>query len=277
MWRAGHHERASETTALAGLGAAGPRLRWESAVWLGRHPQRSSTAIAALIDALADPEEIVRWQAAEALAAQETDRVFPALAQSLEDPDPLRRAGAAEAIGGQASEAAVLTLAKHVDDPDPQVRIAVASALGRIGDVTAVSALIPLLDDGDPNVRRAVAGALGRIASPAIAASLAARLMQPDQPLLVRRALAAALVRAPHHDAQAALLQALHDPDGQVRGYAAQALGQVGDDAACAALRDLCRDYTPILHGSVADNARQALALLGRHGHRLAAESPAEQ
>ncbi len=261
---------------LAGLRATEPHSRWESAARLGRHPQRSGEAIAALMEALADPEEVVRWQAAEALAAQEADRVFPVLAQALDDPNPLRRAAAAEAIGRQGDEAAVLTLRKHLGDPDPGVRSAVASALGQIGDATAVPALIPLLGDENPDVRRAVAGALGRIGNPAAAAPLAVQLIQPGQPLLVRRALAAAVARAPHRDAQPVLIQALNDPDGQVRGYAAQALGQIGDDAACAALRVLSEDQTPILHGTVGDSARHALASLKRHGHRSPADATLE-
>ena len=115
-----------------------------------------------------------------------------------------------------------------------------------IGDPTKASALLPLLADDDPDVVRAAARALGSIHDSAAAAPLAEALTQADQPLLVRRALAAALAAAPHPDAQPALLQALGDPDPQVRGYAAEALGHVGNEdahdvlAACGRIRRRC-------------------------------------
>jgi HEAT repeat protein len=277
-WKVLRSEQSStgESAALVGLRDANPCSRWESAALLGSHPQRSLQAIAALMAALADPEELVRWQAAEALGVQEADRVFPVLVQALDDPQPLRRAGAAEAIGRLGGEAASLTLNKHLADPDPQVRMAVAAALGEIGDSAAIPALVPLLNDGNADVRRNVAGALGRIGSPTAAAPLAAMLTHTSQPLLVRRAVTAALARAPHPDAQSALLSALNDPDPQVRGYAAQALGQIGNENICAHLKETLADKTPILRGTVGDRARQALVLLERHGRRTPTDSNPE-
>jgi len=95
-------------------------------------------------------------------------------------------------------------------------------------------------------------------------------LTRPDQPLLVRRALAAALAQAPHPDAQPALLQALADPDPQVRGYAAEALGAVGNEAAHDALAALRSDHAELLKGTVGDVAARALTLLERRGRRSA-------
>ena len=95
-----------------------------------------------------------------------------------------------------------------------------------------------------------------------------------DQPLLVRRALAAALARAPHPDAQPALLQALSDPDPQVRGYAAEALGHVGNEDAHDALAALRSDKAPLLKGTVGEVAGRALTLLERRGRRAAPRLP---
>jgi HEAT repeat protein len=129
------------------------------------------------------------------------------------------------------------------------------------------------LADGDPDVVRAAARALGGICDSCAAVPLAEALIRPDQPLLVRRALAAALARAPHPDAQPALLQALSDPDPQVRGYAAEALGHVGNEAAHDALAALRSDKTALLKGTVGDVAARSLTLLERRGRR-AAPSP---
>ena len=260
---------ASEAEAIVGLKSVNPHCRWESAAYLGRNAHRSREAIAVLVGALADPEEFVRWQAARALAAQEAAHVFPALTEALNDSEPLRRAGAAEAMGYQGGEAASVTLCKYLADPDARVRVAIASALRDLADPSAADCLLPLLADEDPDVRCAVAGALGRIGSPATAKPMADALAQPGQPLLVRRALAAALVRTAHPEAQPALLAALCDVDPQVRGYAAEALGHVGDETAVAALSATSSDESALLQGSVGSRARQALVMLERRGRRF--------
>jgi len=267
-WRS-RADATSEAACVAQLAASAPSQRWRAAAILGRNPQRSREAIAALVAALADSEEFVRWQAAEALAAQEAGRVFPALAAALDDPEPLRRAGAAEALGHLGGEAAASILGQHVADPDPRVRAALAAALGQTCDLTCLSLLVGLLTDGEPAVRRAAARALGRLADPKAAAPLAAVPAQDRQPLLVRRATSAAIAAAPHPDARPQLLAALADPDPQVRGYAAQALGHVGDEAASGALAALQADQSRLLHGTVGDQARRALTMLERRGRRL--------
>ena len=211
-----------------------------------------------LIEALADPEPFVRWQASEALAAQDATCVFHALTDALTEGQPPQRAGAAAALGRIGGEAATTALGKQVEDPDPRVRRALAQALGQIGDPTTAVELVPMLDDADADVRRAAAHALGQIGSPGTAVPLAEALARPDQPLLVRRSLAAALASAAHPDAQPVLLAALADPDPQVRGYAAEALGHIGNEVAYERLAELLADRSPLLKGTVGDEARAA-------------------
>ncbi len=276
-WRAwrSQPDTSSETACVAQLTAAEPGLRWRAAASLGRSPLRGPEAIAALIRALADPEPIVRWQAAEALAAQEAGHVFPALQAALADPEPLRRAGAAEALGGLGGEAAALALRPRLRDADPGVRAAAAAALGQIADPTALADLLPLLEDANPDVVRAAAAAIGKLGNAAAAMPLARGLVRPGQPVLVRRALAAALARVPHPDAQPQLLTALADPDPQVRAYAAQALGQVGNEGAHGPLQALRNDRNRLLRDTVGDWAARAVALLERRGRRgLTTEHP---
>ena len=203
-----------------------PSRRWQAAAGLRRHHLRSAEAITALIETLCDEEPIVRWQAAEALAAQELSHAFPAVSVALDAADPPRPAcGAAQALGLMGGEAAAQALVNHLNDPEPPVRAAVAIALGRIGDPTTVSALLPLLADDDPDVVRAVARALGGIRDPSAAAPLAEALNCPDQPLLVRRAPGRGAGPASHPDAQPALLRALSDPDPQVRALCSRGVG----------------------------------------------------
>jgi HEAT repeat protein len=260
----------NEQGALAALRSTTPRQRWEGASALGRYPQRSTEAIAVLIEALADPEPFVRWQASEALAAQDATCVFHALTDALTEGQPTQRAGAAAALGRIGGEAATTALGKQVEDPDPRVRRALAQALGQIGDPTTAVELVPMLDDADADVRRAAAHALGRIGTPGTAVPLAEALARPDQPLLVRRSLAAALTSAAHPDAQPVLLAALADPDPQVRGYAARALGHIGNEVAYERLAELLADRSPLLKGTVGDEARAAREMMERRGRRAA-------
>jgi HEAT repeat protein len=266
-WRRGRRGSVlSEPEALAALSAATPQRRWEAAGALGRSALSGRAAISALAGALADPEPFVRWQAARALAAQEAGAVFPVMRSLLADADPLRRAGAAEALGCLGGEAASVALRQALPDADPGVRRAVVEALGACGDPGAAPALLPALQDADGDVRRAAATALGRIGNPGMARALANMLAAPDSPLLLRRALAGALAHIPHPEVQPALLSALADADPQVRAYAAQALGQVGDEDACGPLAVLRSDSSPTLRGTVGEQAARALVLLERRG-----------
>jgi HEAT repeat protein len=265
-----------EQAAIAGLQDQAAHRRWESAATLGRNSQRSPQAIGRLLESLGDPEPFVRWQAAVALAQQEAGRVFPALTEAMGDADPLRRAAAAEALGKLGGEAAGLELRKALTDPVPSVRLAAARSLGECGDPTSVPALLPLLQDQNADVVAAAATAVGRIGDAGTAVSLAETLYLVEQPLLVRRAVLAALAHTPHPEVQPTLLDALHDPDPQVRGYAAQALGQVGNEAAWTALEALEQDNSRLLQGTVADVARKAMALLERRGRQAPPVQPTE-
>ena len=268
----------SEQNALAALRSTTPRQRWEGASALGRHPQRSTEAIAVLIEALADPEPFVCWRAAEALAAQDATCVFHALTDALTEGQPAQRAGAAAVLGRIGGEAATTALCKQVEDPDPCVRQALAEALGQIGDPTTAVELVPMLDDADADVRRAAAHALGQLGSPGTAVVLAEALARPDQPLLVRRSLAAALASAAQHpDAQPVLLAALADPDPQVRGYAARALAHIGNEVAYERLAELLSDRSRLLKGTVGDEARAAREMMERRGRRAAPPAPAPE
>ena len=136
----------------------------------------------------------------------------------------------------------------------------------------ALADLLPA-ERGSLRARGAAARALGQVGNTLAACPLAAALVQPGQDLLVRRALAAALARIPHPDAQAPLLEALRDPDPQVRAYAAAALGQVGNEDAHAPLQALTADKSRLIRGTVSDRARTAVELLERRGRREAQQT----
>ena len=160
-------------------------------------------------------------------------------------------------------------------DPSPQVRVAVAEAIGRINDPSKSSVLLPMLADVDPEVRRSAATALGMLRAEFAQGALRDALIVPGQPMLVRRAVAAAIAAAPASDQQVQLIAALRDTDEQVRAYAADALGQVGDSEALQALEALSADETVILGGTVATRARAAMKSIERRGRKATSAAPA--
>lgn len=110
------------------------------------------------------------------------------LIQALGDPDPVVRSKAARELGKGGAEAApaVPHLSALLIDPDPMVRGMVAAALGKIGPAAAEAApgLTVMLDDAVIPVRFWAADALGRIgaASPDTLGSLE-RLAANEHPL----------------------------------------------------------------------------------------------
>jgi HEAT repeat protein len=260
----------SEETLAARLDAAEPGLRWRAAAALGRNPLLGEQATAALVRALAGPDEITRWEAMRALARQEPGRAFATLSVAVDDADPRRRAAAAQALGWVGGEAAALLMRRRLADPAAEVRAGAARGLGLTRDPGAVEPLVGLLGDPSPEARCAAAEALGRIGATVAACPLAEALAAPGQPVLARRAMAAALVRAAHPDTQPTLLSALADPDPQVRAYAADALGQVGGESAHGPLAQLTSDRSPLIRGAVGDRAAQAMTMLERRGRNAA-------
>ena len=261
--------RCGERASLCGCPSAQePSRRWQAAAGLGRDHQRSPETIAALIAALADPEPIVRWEAAMALAGPRRQSCFP---HAECEPGCSRSAPAARARPRRWVWPAAKRLARCWRSigrcgPARAARSGGGAGPDRRPDLGAN--LMPLLADENADDPPRRGACLGRIGDPKAAVPLAEALAQSDQPVLVRRALAAALARAAHPDAQPALLEALADPDPQVRGYAAKALGQVGNGAALEALARVKVDRSVLLRGTVGDAAARALTMLERRGRR---------
>ncbi len=224
-------------------------------------------AIPVLIDGLQDPALPVRWGSARALGAIGADAAdaAPALANALSDDQVMVRWSAANALWaiGPGAHQATAALNAGLSDEQWIVRWAAARALGGIvgddkppGDET-VSALANALRDEDSRVCEAAAFALEDIGMPArealpalgeaatgiggtgsgackvIDVGPAAQEILLDTGWTVRWAAVRALsvVGAGNRDALAPLNAALDDEEWQVRGVAALALGQFGNDA----------------------------------------------
>jgi hypothetical protein len=96
-------------------------------------PVKNDELIAALIEALGDPNGEVRLNVATALANL-GDAAVPSLIESLGSASPLRRAGAATSLSRvyPPAQAAVPALLKAMKDKDDLVRREVSYALSRI-------------------------------------------------------------------------------------------------------------------------------------------------
>ncbi|MBR1368603.1 hypothetical protein RJ53_03425 [Methanocalculus chunghsingensis] len=191
------------------------------------------------------------------------------LIRMLTDRDYRIRIAAAESLGISMDPRAVSALTGLLTDDDPDVVVAAIRAIGYIGDPTAVAPLIQKLGDEDFSVRSASAEALAGMEDAAIQ-SLVSALSDPVKD--VRSGAADALkeigwtpgdgeARAQFLFAQGRwnemsaegsvavpiLIDALADPDEDIRMGAARALGRTGDPTAIPPLiKGLSDEYTLI-------------------------------
>jgi len=104
------------------------------------------------------------WGTSDAMDdAEARTRVVDALIRALGDPDEDVRWRAVGALGRIGDARAVEPLIRALGDPDEDVRREAAFALGMIGNARAVEPLIGALDDPNEWVRRQAAWALGEI------------------------------------------------------------------------------------------------------------------
>ena len=204
--------------------------------------QQASSAVPALIEALADANASVRLAAVQSLGSLEDPRAIAALAKALkEDSDPRVREAAASALADIDDARAVPHLVEALrTEKVAAVRERVIHALGEIGDESAIEAVASASKDPNVGVRRAVAHALdeldGRQGLPALIA------MARDTDIEVRRNVASALSDLQSDDAYETLVMMARDADAEVRASAIDGIGELEDarslNILVAALRD---------------------------------------
>jgi HEAT repeat protein len=200
----------------------------------------TEAAVSNLAQALADADEPVRLNSAQALASTGT-AALPVLDAALRHPAGAARRYAAYGLS-EMGRAALDMLVECTCDGDEPVAINAIDAIGNMGPAAAPAepALRTALRSRNPWVRRYAAealGLLGRQASPAVPDL--ARALSDEQPY-VRFNAATALARIGPVAAEAtpSLVDALDDPERYTRGWAAQALRRIGTPEALAALAD---------------------------------------
>jgi hypothetical protein len=217
--------------AIDGLGKAGPKAQ---------------AAVPALLEALADPDAMVRSAAAFSLGFIHSDApaVVPALTRALADTDKFVRSAAAnglEFFGPQARDA-VPELTRALDDAFAPTRSAAARALTMVGPDAkrAAAKLIGLLADADKYTRSAAALALGAVGAAADEAVPALARVVGDEYVGVRRSAALALGRYATPASMQALKKMMADADAGVRQNA-----QISLDRVSRALASIARPTTP--------------------------------
>ncbi len=224
-----------------------PQVRAAAAAALGNI--RSGDSVAALMQALRDPDWRVRRQAAAALTAIGAPAI-PSLVSALAAPEESVQAMAVEAlrgIGAPAFEA----LAPALGSDNPRARGNAAAALVPPADGhAALPAVIKLVNDRDAYVRAQAAQALGAFGGPEVMRALR-QAMQDENPA-VRAAATGACARIADGGAVDLLLVTLRDETALVRKNSAMALGRIGQPAAIDPLIATLKDAEPDVRAAAA-------------------------
>jgi HEAT repeat protein len=206
---------------LKRLKADDPQVRADAITEISRLDV--ATAVPALVEVLAIPDEDMRLQAAMALGEIGAPAV-PALEKALADQDAVVRFYAVWALGlaGPAAKAATPAVIAKLHDANADVRYKAAFTLGRIGGESddAVVALIGAIQDSDQAVAGAATEGLVRL-GPHAAGPLRQALAQPGLGVAAARTLSQ-MAAAKDDDASQAGIRAAADVlrafDGRARG-----------------------------------------------------------
>lgn len=169
------------------------------------------------------------------------------------------RVRAAEALTEFADPHTVEALLVALSDKTPEVRIQAVAALSRIGDARAVKPILSQLDREDQWAANRIADSLVHFGPNAVAAMAEYVDRSGRYATLVIRALG----RIGDYQAEQVLLQALDDPDLDVRIRAVGALGRTGTPAGLQELVQAMRD-------SAWEVRAQAAKSLGEIGDQMA-------
>jgi len=182
--------------------------------------------VAALVEALHEPDPSRSRQAAEALGRLGDQQAAPPLIDTLQN-ESLRDAAAASLLALTPEAVDILVMALRQAHPDvraasqdPNVRVAIAGILGKAGDERAVEPLITALDDL-PEVGIAAAEALGRLGDRRAVEPLT-RVTAPFGVTAVE-----ALGELGGEDATAAVVDWVIPEDGQIRSEPAEAAAAI--------------------------------------------------
>jgi HEAT repeat protein len=217
----------------------------------------SSSAVAALVECLSDPDPHVRLLACDALAKTADPSCADALFALLEDSDiALSQAatGALQALGTRRVEELAL---EGAVGPSTSRRRPALRILGHLGSERSLPVLLHAAEQEDERAREIALLGLSNIGGDQPTQALLTA-SQHDSPRTRGAAVRGLGHLTPTEKTLRRLREATGDSDAWVRYYACQALGNAGDDAATETLLGLARDPA----GQVRVAAVDALAKL---------------
>lgn len=224
-------------------------------------------AVPALVTALKNEDEKVRLAAIQALVGLRHPVRLEVWLEAVKDNNPYVQIYAARELGKSKSPAANDALCNVLHVEDMEVRIEVVKALGQIGDEQVIGPLLDALPGapGDMKLESAVGTALAKFGEPAVKVlleridsfdenrrrmvGLAIRELDPEKtgPLLleclksehwqVRGAAVDALARLKTPESLRVVIDAVEDPNSNVRFMAARMLGELAGNKSAGAIR----------------------------------------
>jgi HEAT repeat protein len=217
------------------------------------------SVVEVLAEAVRHPVRQVRFGAAIHLGTYRDTRAIPALLEAIR----ARMPDTPNWMLGNMGPAAVPALLEALHDGSDAVREAAAVQLGRIGGAEPISALMKLLRDGEPSDRHKAAYALRYSADPVMIPELLEAIHDPDRD--VRRCVIGALAKCAadsdrREELQQVFIEALDDEYDQVGIAAVEGLGAQSDERA---IRALVRAVLMCREQQVRAFARSALGKVG--------------
>lgn len=168
--------------------------------------------------------ELLRAQGGEARAAAlvamgwiPDAAALPEMARLVSDPDPWVRRTLGTVLGLYQGPVVMSILERLSEDPEPRVRASAAESLGLTGDAGGAEALVGLLQDKDEEVRALAALGLKQIWSSGKESGKGEDKEPAVDPAVRERALGLLAERLKS------------DPSPEVRRYAAEVVGRIGD------------------------------------------------
>jgi len=235
---------------------------------LARIPSASQT----LIQVLGTAHPVIRARVADVFGIRRDKSAVAALLDALKGEFYTVRARAAIALGRIGDKQAIQPLFIALKDPEDDVRIGACLGLGFFKDPSTFDEITNvLLDDPKIEVRQAAAKALGSTQLPAAVPYLMEALRDPFW-WYEREMRAGDLFTAIENMGAFAvepLIEALKDPEGAVRKYAALLLGRIGDSRAVEPLGMALYD----LHHDVGKVSAEALVNFGVSSFEILVEA----
>lgn len=224
-------EQAFETLVSILLTCSDSKMRAAAAIVIEWFDKKTNAAIEALIAALKDPDEEVRFHAAQTLGFTDESRAVKPLISALSDVAHNVRWISARALGYLGDLTAVPVLISVLkDDPHEKVRAGAADALGEMGEAIAVQPLLYSMNDESYHVWLESITALKKLNSEAVAQKLESELSHPD--LQTRRRAVEGLGRLREKRFFDKLLEYIHDDNEDLRCAAIRSLGELQDKRA---------------------------------------------